>query len=147
MKKIYSLFVINIVLLLLASTNFSIIMFLGENTSFSWNYYTYAFRNGFGYEYVSDYSLAQVLTYIAAYSAGLISFAYLYFRSSKLLSFLGFILSLLGLISFIIEGSHWVVDHHQSWIVSFPIGLIVLWILVVIRSVNREHSAECPVNG
>jgi hypothetical protein len=140
MKKMYYILVFHIVLLLLASTNFTIIMFLREGTSLSWNYYSCTRRSGFGFEYVSDYSLPQVLAYIAAYAAGLMVFLPLFLRGCKWLGLPGLVLSILGLTSFVIEGSHWTIDHHRSWIVSFPIAFIVLWILLGVNVFRKQKS-------
>jgi len=124
--------IIHIALLLLASTNFTVLTFVGESTSFTWNYYTYASRSGFGYEYVSAYSLPQVLAYIAAYAAGLVVFKLVLGIRFRWINLIGFILCILGLLSFTIEGSHWLYDHNRSWIVSFPIVLICIWIYLFI---------------
>jgi hypothetical protein len=129
MKLLHYILILHIALLLLASTNFTIVTFAGEGTSFTWNYYTYTSRSGFGYEYVSDYALPQVLTYIAAYATGLITFILIRLRF-RWINLIGIVLSALGLVSFLIEGSHWVIDHHRSWIASFPIAFIVLWIFL-----------------
>jgi hypothetical protein len=142
MKKLYYTLVFHIVLLLLASTNFTIIMFLREGTSLSWNYYSCTRRSGFGFEYVSDYSLPQVLAYIAAYATGLMVFLPLFLRGWKWLGLPGLVLSVLGLISFVIEGSHWVIDHHTSWIVSFPIAFIILWIFLGINLFRKNKTRK-----
>jgi hypothetical protein len=140
MKVIYYIFLLHISLLLLASTNFTLVTFLRDDTSFFWNYYTCSSRNGFGFAFVSNYSLPQVLTYIAAYATGLILYGALFFRGFKFLGLLGFVLSLLGLVSFGIEGSHWIYDHHRSLIVSLPGAFVVIWIFLACCIVMRSKS-------
>ena len=145
MKKIYIILLLHIILVLLASTNFTILALVRDVKSFSWNYYTYSYRNGFGYTFESDYSLQQVLTYIGAYATGLILFALVFVKGLRITDFLGFGVCSLGLVSFIIEGSHWISEHHLSWIASFPIALIVLWLVVIIASIfklNKQSSIK-----
>lgn len=131
---------LHIALLLLASTNFTIVTFAREGTSFTWNYYTCTSRSGFGYEYVSDYSLPQVLTYIAAYATGLVTFVLFHLRF-RWIKIIGIVLSILGLMSFVVEGSHWLINHHRSWIASFPILFIALWIILG-TNLSRKYKTH-----
>ncbi len=137
MKCQLYIFIVHILLLVLASTNYSIVMFIREGTSLSWSYATYSYHNGWGYEFVSEYTLLQILTYIIAYVTGMILFGSVYLRGMKGLGTLGFSLCIVGFISFFIEGSHWILDHHLSWIASFPIVLTVLWIVLSISLFNN----------
>ena len=148
MKTTHYILILHIVLILLASTNFTIVSFAREGTSFSWNYGTYSYRNGFGSAFVSDYSLLQVLTYISGYTLGIILFATVYRKGLSMLGVLGLGLCSLGVVSFMIEGSHWATEHYLSWIASFPIVLIVLWILLAVSlakesklKLDTEHRA------
>lgn len=129
--------ILHIILIILASTNFTIVSFAREGTSFSWNYGTHSHRNGFGGAFVSDYSLLQILTYLSGYTLGIILFATVYRKGLSLIGLLGIGLCGLGLVSFLIEGSHWVTNHHLSWVASFPIALIILWILLAIWIVKK----------
>ena len=138
MKSFHYILIIHIVLIAFASTDFTIISFAREGTSFSWDYATYTHFNGFGRIFVSRYSFLQVLTYIAAYTTGFVLFATVYRKRLSTLGIIGFGLCGLGLLSFLIEGSHWLVYHNLSWIVSFPIALIILWILLVVSLVKRK---------
>ncbi len=139
MKLLRYILMLHIALLLLASTNFTIVTFVREGTSFTWNYYAYTSRSGFGYEYVSDYSLPQVLTYIAAYATGLVTFALVHLRF-RWINLIGVVSSALGLASFVIEGSHWMIDHRRSWIASFPIVFVVLWISLSINLFRKYNT-------
>lgn len=144
MKKLRYTFIAHIVLLMLASTGFSIVWFFRAGTSLSWRYATYSYRNGFGYTFVSEYTLVQVLTYLAAYVLGIVLFGCAYRRGGKLIGMLGLGLCFLGTISFAIEASHWLWEHHLSLIVSFPVVLVFLWILLGIRLI-RERDRAAPV--
>lgn len=138
MKALHYILILHIVLILLASTNFTIISFAREGTSFSWNYGTYSHRSGFGSAFVSEYSLLQILTYLSGFTLGIILFAIVYRKGLSILGLLGLGLCSLGVVSFMIEGSHWVTEHHLSWIASFPIALIFLWILLAV-SLFKEN--------
>lgn len=142
MKKIYYIFALHIVLLVLASTNFSIVSCIRDDIYLSWNYYTYSCRTGWGYEYVSEYSLAQVLAYLAAYGVGLVFFVEVFKKVCSILGAIGTVMCAVGLISFAIEGSHWIWSHHLSLIGSFPIVMAVLWVVVGLK-VGSAYRAEC----
>ena len=130
MKTTVLLFTSHVVLLVLASTNFSIVSWLWGDPFLNWDYFRYSYRNGWGYTYVSEYSLAQVLSYMAAYGLGIAAFASLLIRHRLRSSALAAILCLVGALSFCIEASHWLWDHHLSWIASFPAVMVVLWICI-----------------
>ncbi|MFC1633962.1 hypothetical protein ACFL5Z_03930 [Planctomycetota bacterium] len=138
MKALHYILIFHITLIVLASTNFTIISFAKEGTSFSWNYGTYSYRNGFGNTFVSEYSLLQIFTYLTAYAVGLILFSNAYRKGLRMVGLLGLGLCTLGFVSFLIEGSHWVAEHHLSWIASFPIALIILWILLAVSLVKES---------
>jgi len=147
MKRIYYILIVHAVLLILTSTNFSIISFASPNKSLSWNYATYSYKNGFGYEYASAYSLPQTLTYLAAYALGLILFLQVYRKLCPILATVGILLCVLGLVSFLIEASHWIFEHNLSWIASFPIALALLWIilaakLATARMAKSKYTSE-----
>jgi len=144
MKKLHYTFIAHAVLLMLASTGFSIVWFFRAGTSLSWRYATYSYRNGFGYAFVSEYTLAQVLTYIAAYVTGIVLFGWVYRRGAKGIGGFAIGLCLLGTISFAIEGTHWLWAHHLSLVLSFPIVLAVLWILLAIRLI-QERDIGAPI--
>ncbi len=139
MKTIYSILLLHVVLIILASTDFDIIPFAIKGEYFNWDYWRYSFRNGFGYTFYSRYSLLQILTYIGAYAAGLVLFAAVYHKGFRFPGSLGFGLCCLGLVSFLIEGSHWIFKYNMSLIASFPIILFVLWIIIV-SSLNKRNN-------
>lgn len=132
MKPIHYIFMTHVLLLILACTNFSALGFIREDQSFSVNYWTYSHRSGFGYEYKSEYSLPQILAYVAAYGIGVILFVLARKHGMPAVNILGTGLCVIGLISFLIEGSHWISTHHHSWIASFPVVMLVLWIVLAI---------------
>jgi len=61
-------------LLLLASTDFTIVTSVTGRDSLRWCYFKYASQSGFGVEYVSEYPLSIILTYIVAFSVGVVGF-------------------------------------------------------------------------
>ena len=146
MKPIHYIFVTHVFLLILACTNFSVVGFIGEGQSFSINYWTYSYRSGFGYEYKSEYSLPQVFAYMAAYGIGVILFVFARKHGMPVVNILGTGLCIIGLISFLVEGSHWVSTHHYSWIASFPVVMLVLWIFLAIGMFkeHKKHQHSTP---
>ena len=138
------LLLLHALLLLLASTDFTIVTAALGQDSWRWSYLRYSSQSGWGYEYVSDYSLPVVLTYIAAFAAGLAGFAVACRRGRWLIGMLGVVLSALGLVSFGIEGSHWFVDHNRSWLAFSPALMFVLVVLAWLprRPGGQEGSCE-----
>ena len=49
----------------------------------------------------------------------------------------GIVLSAIGLISFTIEGSHWVFDHQRSWLAFSP---ALMFVLVVIACLPQRSA-------
>lgn len=123
------LLLLHALLLLLASTDFTIVTAALGQDSWRWSYVKYASQSGWGYEYVSDYTLPVVLTYLAAFAAGLAGFAVACLQGRWLIGTLGVVLSALGLVSFGIEGSHWVIEHNRSWLAFSPALMFVLVVL------------------
>ena len=119
-------------LLILASTKFTVLSWIWGDHNWTWNYYQYTHRNGWGYQYQSEYSPLVVLTYIAAYLAGVAGYALVWKRVHYGWTSPALVLSALGLISFLIEGSHWAWSHHLSWIVSCPAASLLLAGVVVV---------------
>jgi hypothetical protein len=132
----------HLILLLLAATNFTFVTAALGHPGLTWDFASYAYRNGWGYTYRSDYSFAQVLTYIAAYAAGAVVYPSL--TRPKWLAVGATLICIAGLASFVIELSHWFLDHHLCLIASFPILLIPLgiWGLAAPRlmSLPYKHS-------
>ncbi|TWU43426.1 hypothetical protein Q31b_24660 [Novipirellula aureliae] len=113
-------------LLLLASTGFTIVTAFLGNASLHWCYVKYASSNGWGVKYVSDYSAAEIVTYLLAYTLGVVGFLVALKSRHPVVGLLGVVLSLIGLLSFAIEGSHWIVDHNRSWLAFSPAVMFVL---------------------
>lgn len=140
MRTIWFIFGAHALLLLLAATHFSAVSWLWGGASWNWNYFMYSSRSGFGYAYVSDYSLPHVLAYLAGYALGLPVFIFAFRRRWTLLGWCGVILCGLGIVSFGIEGSHWLWRHHTSWIASFPAAMVGMWVWWVVRARNTRSS-------
>jgi hypothetical protein len=128
-------------LLVLASTRFSVVSWIWGEWALTWDYFQYSYRNGWGYQYRSDYSFLVVLTYLTAFLLGLIAHALASTRLTGVWSALAIILCVLGLTSFAIEGSHWLWEHHLSWIAICPAASLLL---VVICIIQLGKNAEQP---
>ena len=138
------------VLLVLASTKFSAVSWLWGDLSWDWNYFQYSYKNGWGYAYVSEYALGQVLCYIMAYGLGVAAFAIAWTRHGLCLSAVATVVCLLGAVSFCIEVTHWLWPHHLSWIASFPAVMVVLWICVgaQVGKLSRGDTQQlCPADA
>jgi hypothetical protein len=129
------------VLLVGASTKFSALSWIWGSPHWTWDYFQYAYKDGWGYQFQSDYSLLIVLTYIAAYLAGVAGHALAWKRVAGVWTGLAAILSAVGLISFLIEGGHWLWDHHLSWIVSCP-AISLLLVAVVLVQLCRAGGPD-----
>ena len=68
-----TLLAVHVILLLLASTSFTIVTGLDDG-QFQWDYFRYLSQSGWGVPYQYPYSLPVVLAYLAAYATGLIAF-------------------------------------------------------------------------
>ncbi len=134
--------ILHLVALLLACTAFTLITAPLGRSDLSWTFFSYGYSNGWGYEYHSEYSLAQVLAYLVAYAAGAVLYAFL--KSPPLVTRLAMIVCLVGTASFIIELSHWFIDHHLSLIASAPALLLIsgVWTLISQMSAWRFQSAS-----
>jgi hypothetical protein len=129
-------------LLLLASTKFTIVSSLFGGTGLEWCFYRYATSSGWGVKYVSEYSALEVITFLMAFGVGASGFLLAQKGRFPILAFLGFILSLLGCISFAIEGSHWLMDHNRSWIAYSP---IVMWVLALLASLPKSSPSTSSI--
>lgn len=133
------LFVIHAVLLVLASTNFSVISWLWGDFYWTFRYFEYGYRNGWGYNYVSDYALGQVLCYVGAYGLGVAVFRAAWLRRGLWTGVPAMILCLIGAASFIFELTHWLWSHHLSLIASFPAVMVVLWVVIGAQLWKNSH--------
>lgn len=140
-------FIGHVVLLVLAATNFTVLNVVLPSKHFTCNYYAFAWKTGFGFEYVSDYSLPQILAYLGAYGLGLIVYGFAVTRRWFYLGGLGLTLCALGMVSFLIELSHWVISHHVSFIVSFPVLMLVLWVIWLSMFYRLKKEEALPIQG
>ena len=112
--------------LVLASTSFTAVSWIFGNRSWSFTYFQYCYSDGWGRPYQSDYALAVVIAYLAAFSLGIAAYVLAQGIARTGWVALGAILCFVGLISFLIEGSHWLWEHHLSWIATCPLASMVL---------------------
>ena len=122
-------------LLLLASTEFTIVTAAFGSDSLRWSYFRYASQSGWGHQFVSDYTLSVVLAYLASFTVGIAGFSLALRRGRHVVGLLGVVLSVIGVISFAIEGSHWIIEHHRSWIAFSPAVMFILALLACLPSV------------
>jgi hypothetical protein len=118
---------LHVVPLLAGASNFTIFSFWRHPGSFTFSFFDFSYSSGWGYVYQSSYSLWQVLAYLVAYATGVIFYPRLARPTWLAAASVG--ICLMGLISFAIEASHWVLDHNLSLIASLPIALLLvaLW--------------------
>jgi hypothetical protein len=121
----------HLVLLLLASTDFTLITAPLGGASLQWNFFGWAYANGWGYAYRSNYSFVQVCAYLLAYASGI--GLYLWMLRPSIIRNFGVGICVAGVVSFTVELSHWVFDHNLSLIASFPMILIAIdiWIITM----------------
>lgn len=139
---------IHALLLVLASTEFTVATSFFRGDRFHWSYFQYAWKSGFGQPYVADYTLPVVLTYLAAFAFGVIGFR-LALGERPIVGLVGLVLSIVGLISFAIEGSHWIFDHHRSLIAIIPAAMMILAFVGCLprRGFDAEQGAEVAELG
>ena len=138
---IVALFVAHVLLLVLAATRFTVVTaFTCSDHAWTLNYYQYTYQYGWGYLYQSPCSGMQVAAYLAAYGLGLVVFVGTIRRGATFISGAGALFSALGVISFIIEGSHWFTTHNLSWVASFPSVMTGLWTALVARWIVAARS-------
>jgi hypothetical protein len=83
-----------------------------------------------------------VVTYLLAFAIGIFGFAMAFRDGRRIAGILGIILSVVGVISFAVEGSHWLFDHHRSWLAFSPVCMLTL---VLIACVPGAASAKPSV--
>ena len=126
-----TLAIAHLVVLLLASTDFTLITASLGGATLQWNFFGWAYANGWGYVYRSSYSFGQVCAYLLAYASGI--GLYLWMLRPSIIRNFGVGICVAGVVSFTVELSHWVFDHNLSLIASFPVMLIAIdiWIIAV----------------
>ena len=134
-----TLLVVHVVLLVLASTFFTIVTGLGDG-QFYWEYFRYFSQRGWGVPYQFPYSLPVVLVYLAAYVMGLVAYCMAWGRASTMVVVAGVVLCGAGFASFAYELTHWFGDYYGSWIASAPIALLALAPIVAFQQ-YRQNAA------
>jgi|GEM_PF-5442986 len=128
--------IIHSILLLLASTSFTVVMALFGRGSFTYRFFYCAYRSGFGTKYYSEFTLPEIMTYILAFTFGAVGFAAASRRGKRIVGKVGFAVALIGLFSFVFEASHWFMEHHTSMIAFSPLLMLALVIGALLP--NRE---------
>lgn len=123
--------ILHLVLLALASTNFTILTALLGTEHFQWLYYKYQSETGFGGQYQSPFSAPVIMTYLLAYTVGVVGFCMAIARGRRFIGGWGLILSVLGLVSFGVEASHWFSAHQESFLAFSPGAMLVLSLFVL----------------
>ncbi len=119
MLKMTVTLVLHLMLLALACTGFTLVSGWA-NGDWKCDFFTYRYTDGWGYSYQSPWSLPEIVVYLAAYTAGIAVYSIAWTAGSRYLAVTGLTLSIVGLVSFGIEGSHWLHAHNLSCIASFP---------------------------
>lgn len=134
-----TLMLTHLILLLLASTFFTIIPGFGDRP-LRWEYFRYAWQTGRGVPYEFPYALTIVLTYLAAYSVGMCAYWLAMRGGSRAIGLAGLLLCGLGLASFAYELTHWLSAHYGTLIVSTPIALSALGPVAIVQQ-WRLHAS------
>ena len=89
------------------------------------------------------------MTYLLGFTVGAIGFFAASKRGHLVVGVLGVSLSLIGILSFAIEGSHWIVDHNRSWVAFSPVAMLVLviWVCLPRRLVEEEKRKATSMYG
>lgn len=145
MKRTYLITVLSVHLglLVIAAMRLSPVSWLWGDPSLTFDFFELSCGDGAGSVYYGDYTLPVVLTYIAAHGAGLAAYreGCRYFRS-RWFRFAA-VLCGLGLLSFLLELSHWLTHHHLTAIASCPPANIVLAIVVIVILHRRgRHNPD-----
>ena len=119
-------------LMLLASTSFTVVTFITGRERLEWCYFKYAFENGFGYRYQPEFSFLVTVTYILAFACGLVGFALAYRERRCVIAVTGMVLSFVGLVSFLIEATHWAYQHNLSWLAFSPAAILIITAIDVV---------------
>lgn len=125
--------------LLAGSTNFTIFTALRRPHAFNWSYLDFSYSNGWGYVYQSAYSPWQIAAYLLAYASGL--FLHPKLTRPRWLASVAMGLCLMGVVSFVIEASHFVFDHNLSLIGSAPIIMTPIAIWTLWTRIRQPHDS------
>ncbi|MEX0714455.1 MAG: hypothetical protein WD278_19115, partial [Pirellulales bacterium] len=102
MTKLLSLLVLHVVLLVFASTCFTVVTGIG-NGQYQWEYFRYFSQSGWGVPFQFTYSLPVVLVYLAAYATGVAAYCVAYRGGSQIIGLSGILLCTVGFASFTFE--------------------------------------------
>ena len=105
------LLITHVILLVLASTSFTVVTGFRDG-DFQWQYFRYASQSGWGTPYQFPSTLPVVLTYLAAYATGLATYIIAWQTGSRIISATGILLCAVGLASFADELTHWISEHY-----------------------------------
>lgn len=141
------IFCLHIALLIIASTRLTAISWIWGGRPWTWDYFQYAYRNGWGYQYQSDYSPSVVVAYVLAYALGFLAYLLVRKLINPLLAGVGVIVCGFGTLSFCIEGSHWLLDHHLSLILSCPAAALIVGAVVVVQLARGPSRAGDETPG
>lgn len=133
------LLVAHVVLLILASTHFTVVTGLADGR-FQWENFRYASQSGWGQPYQFVYGLPVVLTYLAAYGTGLATYVIAWRRGLTILGSAGIVLCAAGFASFALELTHWFSEHNRSWIASAPAPLLLLAVAAVFQCYRADAA-------
>lgn len=133
------LLAVHVVLLVLASTRFTVVTGFTDGR-FSWDYFQYTLQSGWGQPYKFPYSLSVVLVYLAAYATGAGAYVSAWRNGLPIIGTIGLLLCGVGFASFAYELRHWVVDDYRSIIVSPVIALLVLAAVTSVQEYRRGKA-------
>ena len=139
MLPIVPLIILHVILLVLASTSFTVVTALGSD-HFEWSYFQYTSQSGWGHPYQFPYPLAVVVTYLAAYSTGLIAYFLVWRNGSTIIGSAGIVLCVLGFASFAYELTHWFHEFYSNWIAHSSGLTLLLVILALFQTCRKQRT-------
>src|SRR4051794_1458101 len=99
MKSLSTLLGVHVVVLVLASTCFTIITGLRDG-HFRWEWFQFSSQRGWGIPYQFPYTLPVVVAYLSAYAVGVAAYCTAYRGGSQVIGVLGVALCGVGFASF-----------------------------------------------
>lgn len=127
------LLILHILAMLLASTDYSVVTAAFGGGQLHWQYFRYSQHWGWGPggQYTPNNSLLVVLTYLFGFVCGAAGYFIALKRGNPWAGTLGLILSLIGIVSYSIEASHWIWNHNRSWIACAQSLMILLAVRIL----------------
>jgi hypothetical protein len=77
--------------------------------------------------------------YLLAFAVGIAGFSVALQHGHRVVGSLGVVLSVIGLVSFAIEGSHWMIEHNLTWLAFSP---AVMFVLVLVACFFQRPSSD-----